>query len=361
MIFGVTVDEDGEPIERVIVSYKIAVGLHPTAAGKNFPVRLDQFVACVRSSDRKDKGVFVIDQRLTDELKANYANGGPLMEIDVVLRSDDPEKILKTQYAWRAQNYRNALLCHGDGKDASRKWEAFSPAEQTTIGGIHDPKDEIEIVQDQSIIPRCGEWKDDKGVRHMCPHLKARRCKPSADLYFILPERPTAGAMATLHTGGWEPTRRLSSSLYQIYKEVIRHGGSLLNLRLKLVARPYRSTYQDKQGNDDSSTQLAFNLEYRGDGNYKHLLPEMIKESRQLTEHMPAVYDVEGLTDKEIAEEFHPTPEQQEAQRREESAQEQRTPGKRPSALDKVVQQSKQAQPKTADEPPSQVHNDDEI
>lgn len=336
MIYGVTHDEDGAPIERVIVSYKIAVGLHPTAAGKNFPVRLDQFVACKRSSDRKDKGVFVIDEELTKELVANYANGGPLMEIDIVLRSADPEKILKTQYAWRAQNYRNALLCHGDGKDAARKWEALTPDEKKSIGGDHDAKEEITFGPDQEIIPRCGM---------SCPHLKARHCKPSADLYFLLPERTTAGALATLHTGGWEATRRLASSLYQIFEEVESHGGSLLNLRLKLVARPYRASYKDKDGKEDSSTQLAFNLEFRR-ADYKHLLPEMIKESRQLTESLPEIYDVEGLNDEEIAEEFHPTIEQQEAQRKEEEAQTQRPPVNRPAALHKVVQQTQAAKDK---------------
>ncbi len=292
MIFGVTHTLDGEPIERPIVNRKLGVGLAPGVNGKNYPTRLDYFIASIRSPRKEDKGAFIPDDEFTKKLGEIYGN--PLREVDVVLLSNDPENVLRSEYAWRSQNRTNALQCHGDGRDATRRWEALTDQERKEYGGSHDPKDWIELKSET-----CG---------NKCPHLIAKRCKPSADLYFMFPEDPITGSVATLHTGSWEATRRLSSSLYEIYKMVTSHGGKLRGLRLKLVARPYTATFKGKDG-DEKSTQLAFNLEFRGN-DHQTLLPTLIAESRRLETDLPEAEEVVGLSDAEIVAEFPPEDEQ---------------------------------------------------
>lgn len=326
MIYGLTHDIDGEPYKRVIISRKLAVGLAPLAAGTNHPKRLESFIVCERSKDPKMKGVFVEDVPFTKML-IDKQGGGPLMEVDIILLDNDPEVVLKTQYAFRSQNRANAMLCFGDGRDAMRRFEIFTDREKEEISSKHEPKDFVPIEG------WCGG---------QCPYLQAKKCKPSADIYFMFPEDPVRGNVCTLHTGGWEATKRLASSLNEIRATIEEYGGSLRGLQLKLVARPYRAPYKDKQGNDDSSTQLAFNLEFRSN-DHRKLLPQLIEASRQMPEDLPVIDHVEGLSDEEIADEFHPTPEQTAAQEREEEQQQQRQPSGRSPALDRVVQQAKPA------------------
>lgn len=353
MIHGVTHDDEGAPIQRPIVNRKLGVGRPPGYENKPYPQRLTHFITSVRSRDKNDKGGFIEDIGFTKLLQSIY--GSPLTELDVVLLDDDPEKVLKTEYAYRQQNRGNALLCHGDGRQAARRWEFLTPAEKVAYGGTRDPKswvhildikrlepDVLETIHPKTqVIPACGDDRKAGGL--ICPHLLEHKCKPSADLFFMFPEDPITGSISTLHTSSWEATRRLSSSLYDIFEMVAKNGGRLRGLRLKLVARPYKSTFKDKDGKDDVQTQLAFNLEFRHN-DYKQIDTALIDESRRLVSSVPAGADIEGLDDDTIAVEFNPTAEQEEAKRRDEKQQEQKAPTGRPAALNKVVQHNQAQQ-----------------
>lgn len=350
MIHGVTHDAEGEPLKRQVVAYKLGHGFGPSEA-KNFPGQKKQMFVSVRTaSGGKFGGTFVEDVDFTKELETNY--GAPLTECDIILLSNDPEQIFRTELAYRTQDRANSLLCHGNGRHATRKWKMFTAPEQSAyregsgFTGAIPPTAEFEIST-------CGDE---------CPYRQARTCKPSGDLYFMFPERVQHGSVATLHTSGHESVKRLVASIHQIKNEIEPHGGSLRMLRVKLVMRPYRAKYLDDKKQDAWSQQMAYNLEFR-EADYRKLIPRMITESKQFAHDVGEVVDVdyEGLTDEEIAEEFHPTPEQQEAQRRDEAAQEQRQPGTRPASLQKVVEQSQQPKPETREPAPSQPKVTDEI
>lgn len=340
MIFGVTHNAEGEPIKRLTVAYKLGHGVGPSEE-KNYPgQRKEMFVSQRTSAAGKFGGTFVEDVEFTKLLKDTYAGGGPLKECDIILLSEDPEEIFRTQLALREQKRANALMCKGDGKSASRRWSMFTEKEQLEyrkaydIAGPIDPKTFVDLDY-------CGD---------VCPYRQNRTCKPSGDLYFMFPERVQHGSVATLHTSGHESVKRIVSSLHAIKNEIEPYGGSLKMLRVKIVLRAYRVTYQDKDGQKTGS-QLAYNLEFR-EQDYRKLIPKMIEASRQFTEDMSDVIDVpiEEISDEEIATEFHPTPEQQEAQRRDEAQAEQRAPSTRPAALNKVVDARK---PKQETAPPT--------
>ncbi len=316
MIFGVTVDGEGQPLKRMIVNRKLGVGL-PPGNGKNYPQRFDHFISTVRTGS---KGEFELDKEFTAMLGAKYGN--PLMEVDVILLSNNREEIFKSEVAWRTQDRANALVCHGDGKDATRRVSGFTPQEKNALGiAARDPK----------------EWIEIKCPLNACPHLISKECRPSGDLYFMFPEDPISGSAATLHTGGWEAVKRLAASLAKIESDILPYGGQLMGLRLKLVARWYRTEYVDKNGSQ-VGRQLAFNLEFR-QADAKQLMPALINESRQLAMSIGEVIDVEPLPDEQIADEFHPTPEQQEEQRKAETTIVSETA--KSSVLDRLVTENR--------------------
>lgn len=325
MIFGVTHTDEGEPIKRATIGYKLSIGLPPTE-GKNYPQRLDHFIVTVKTSA---KGGWEEDVAFTSYLKSIYCKDDPkqpFRELDVVLLSEDPEEVFRSEYAWRTQTQ---LKCHGDGRDAVRRLSEMHPDDQRELAARgQKPSDWIEISG-------CG-----KG----CPQLEDRLCKPSGDLYFMFPERPVLGSVALLHTSGWESVRRISASLHEIKQMVEEHGGSLKGLRLKLVARPYKTSYMDKEQRK-SSMQLGFNLEFR-QSDHRKLLPALVQQSLVAKKEMGDI-EVETLPDDEIdatiGPEFHPTVEQQQEQKAAETTAETQQQvtrsAQRPKALDAVAQQ----------------------
>lgn len=333
MIFGVTHTDDGEAIKRATVGLKLSIGL-PPEQGRNYPQRLDYMIVTVKTGK---KGEWEKDIAFTNALAEKY--GAPLRELDVVLLSDDPEEVFRTEFAWRTQTQ---LKCHGDGRDAVRRLSELHPDEQKNISG------------------RPNDWIPIEGCGRTCPELEKHLCKPSGDLYFMFPERPVLGSVATLHTSSWESVRRLSASLYEIKAMVEEHGGSLKGLRLKLVARPYKTSYME--GNTrKTSVQFGFNLEFR-EADHRKLLPALVRQSLDFNKEIGDVIDVEPLAEDEadatIGPEFHPTPEQQEAQRQAEQPKPAGQPepskqaepqSRRPRVLDKVASQA----PAAAQAPPA--------
>lgn len=320
MIFGVTHDVDGEPIKRATIGFKLSVGEAPTPE-RNYPRRLEHFIVAVKTGER---GTWQEDKMFTSHLREKYCGQAPFRELDIVLLSDEPEEIFRTEFAWRTQTQ---LICHGDGRDAARRFHAF-PAE-----------DQQKIQSDTPL--RANDWIEIPGeCGQQCPYLQQRACKPSGDLYFMFPERPVLGSVATLHTSGWESIRRISASLHEIKAAVEQYGGSLKGLRLKLVARPYKATYVDKEQRK-SSVQLGFNLEFR-EQDHRTLLPALIQRSKEFKQVVGEVIDIEALPDEDIGKEFYPNQNQQQEQRAaEDGAQAQQiaeAATRRPKALDKVMQ-----------------------
>lgn len=315
-IYGVTHTQEGTPIKRATVGLKLSIGL-PPQDGKNYPQRLDHFIVTVKTGKL---GQWEEDKAFTKALADKY--GSPLRELDIVLLSDDPDEIFRTEYAWRTQTQ---LKCHGDGLTAMRRLAELSKEDQDEIGGR--PNDWIEIT----------------GCGRTCPQLEERLCKPSGDLYFMFPERPVLGSVAMLHTSSWESVRRLSASLHEIKATVEEHGGSLKGLRLKLVARPYKTSYLDRDVRKNS-VQYGFNLEFR-EADHRKLLPALVRQSLDFQKEVGEVIDVEPLPEDEVdatvGPEFHPTPEQQEAQRQAEHSADTKKQveqaGQRPKVLDSVA------------------------
>ncbi len=320
MIYGVTHGDEGEALKRATVGLKLSIGL-PPVEGRNYPQRLDHFIVTVKTGK---KGEWEMDEAFTGVLQQKY--GAPLRELDVVLLSDDPEENFRTEYAWRTQTL---LKCHGDGKDALRRFSELSHDEQLKTPDA-----------------RSNDWFPFAGCGRGCPQLDERLCKPSGDLYFMFPERPVLGSVAMLHTSSWESVRRLSASMHEIKTIVEGHGGSLKGLRLKLVARPYKTTYVEK-GARKSSVQFSFNLEFR-EADHRKLLPALVRQSIDFNKEIGDVIEVEPLaedeTDATIGPEFHPTPEQQEAQKAAEAEVKPEPPPQpqRPRSLDRVAQQAPQ-------------------
>lgn len=327
MIYGVTHEEDGTAIKRATIGYKLSIGL-PPQEGRNYPQRLDHFIVTVKTAKA---GGWEEDVPFTKMLKDKYCPGEvPFRELDVILLDEDPEKIFRSEYAWRTQTQ---LKCHGDGRDAVRRFSELHPDDQR---GMPDKKP--------------NDWIEIDGCGRGCPQLEQKLCKPSGDLYFIFPERPVLGSVAMLHTSGYESVKRLTSSLQDIMTKVAEHGGTLKGLQLKLVARPYKTSWLDGAARK-SSSQLGFNLEFRQE-DHRKLLPALVQQSRDFNKDIGEVIDVETLSEEEtqstIQPEFHPTEEQIAEKNRAEAAietkQEVQRASQRPKVLDKVAGQ----QPATA-------------
>ena len=97
MIRGITNTEDGQPIQRLAVSTKVAIGLPPDPKqGRKAPMKLDCFVFLKKSQIEQNK--WEIDQELTK------AYGNKCKEFEIVLLDDDIENVFPTKLAWFTQS-----------------------------------------------------------------------------------------------------------------------------------------------------------------------------------------------------------------------------------------------------------------
>lgn len=270
MIKGLTHDKrTGQPIQRLAVSIKVAIGLPPDAKeGRKAPVKLDHFIFLKKSATEQNK--WEIEPQLTKHYGKNCR------EIEIVLLDDDVDNVFPTQLAWFNATQ---CLCFGDGEIATRRTK--------------------EHPEGQPWSP-CGKE---------CPQSISGECKPSGDLRFMLAAFPVLGSVARIHTSGVRSIVQVTSSIQQIQTIT---GGRLAGIRCNIVLRPEKTSYESKtDGKRHTTTIYAFNLEMKADG-IKELVSKMTDHARlfEQTRKMLGTGRIEVVEDNdaragEIAAEFY--------------------------------------------------------
>jgi hypothetical protein len=279
-IFGLTVSEQGEVIQRLAVTTKVAIGEVVKKNGSTYPQKLDHFVFLRKSASS-------LEWEPDPDLIKHFT--GTCREFWMILLDDQIENVFRTEYAWWTKTEKK---CWGDGRVATRRTEKNPNGEEWTP---------------------CGET---------CPDLDAGRCKPSGDLYFILADFPRLGSVCRLHTTSYRSIRQIHSALEQIRTVT---GGRLAGIRCKLVVRPEKSAYVDpKDSKKKSTTIFALNIELSAD-DMRSLIGKMTEHAklfeqtrRLLGDGRKVEYVVEDEPEIErapdVAQEFHPTEETREVQ-----------------------------------------------
>ena len=110
-IFGLTVSETGESLQRLAVTTKVAIGeVKDLGNGKTRPEKLDHFVFL-----RKDAK---LEWDEDPELMKHYRSA--CRSFSVILLDDDPENVFRTELAWWSKTEKK---CWGDGRNATRRTE----------------------------------------------------------------------------------------------------------------------------------------------------------------------------------------------------------------------------------------------
>lgn len=271
-IFGLTVSETGESLQRLAVTTKVAIGeVKDLGNGKTRPEKLDHFIFL-----RKDA---TLEWDEDPELMKHY--GEACRSFSIILLDDDPENVFRTQLAWWTKTEKK---CWGDGRNATRRTEKAPTGEDWTP---------------------CGD---------ACPDRQAKRCKPSGDLYFVLADQPRLGAVCRLHTTSHRSVQQIHSAIEQIRTVT---GGRLAGIRVQLAVRPEKAAYLDKDGIKKSTVVYALNLELSAQGMQK--LVDQMTENTKLFESTKKLlgdgrrYVIEDEPDEvravEVAREFHPAEE----------------------------------------------------
>ena len=267
MIKGITNSDDGTPIQRLSVATKVAIGL-PPGDGRKAPTKLDHFVLLRKSQSAQN--AWEVDPDLTK------AYGTKCREIEIVLLDDDVENVFPTKLAWFTQSQ---CVCFGNGDIATRRTK--------------------EQPDGQPWTP-CGKT---------CIDLEEGRCKPSADLRFMLAAFPKLGSIARIHTSSYRSIMQISSSIQQIQTIT---GGRLAGIRCKLVVRPEKTSYMGTDQKRHSTTIYALNLEIQAAG-IQELVGRMTDHARlfEQTKKMLGTGRIEVIEEdneraEEIAPEFYP-------------------------------------------------------
>jgi len=246
-ILGLTHDESGVALEKLPVAIKVAIGEAPEPGNQNsHPRRLDHFVF-----KRKIlRGQDVVWEPAPDITQAHAAKP---TELGIVFLHDDPEEILRTEYAWWTAagcKCRGELVQIATGNGASYEMRALRKTRQHPEGEVWPgqyryaggPK------KDQP-YESCGDG---------CPDLERGDCRPSGDLYFMLEKFPKLGAVCRLHTSSYRSVRNLSNGLMQIRRF---HGNRLSGVKALLRATPEKIWYADQSGTRHSSVVHILSLE----------------------------------------------------------------------------------------------------
>lgn len=230
-IYGVTVGEQGEVMQRLAVTTKVAIGeVKKAGNGKTYPSKLDHFIFLRKSATTFD---WEPDPVLTEKF------GAECREFWIILLDDEQENVFRTEYAWWSKTEKK---CSGDGRQAFRRT--------------------AENPDGQPWTP-CGD---------ACPELNNGACKPSGDLYFVLADFPKLGSVCRLHTSSYLSIRQVHSAIEQIRGVT---GGRLAGIRCKLVVRPAKASYVDPKDKTKKTTTIyTLNLELAAE-DMKKLLGEM--------------------------------------------------------------------------------------
>lgn len=168
------------------------------------PEKYDEFV--ITKTYRDDAGDLVRDEAVMGALPRQ---NGKLLEIPIVLHSDDLEQVFPTTYALYSGK---KLLCAGDGQKAT-VWET--------------------VKDDKGQIQRTGKTR---ACDCPCKYLDDRKCKPHGTLHCSLRVQglAVAGSVYMFRTTSIISIQRMVGSLMQI-KDLV---GVLRGLPLALVVQP---------------------------------------------------------------------------------------------------------------------------
>ena len=311
-ILNVTHDESGKPRQSLSVAVKIAIGLGPDPeAGRKAPKKLDHFVF-LRKAGAELK--WERDERLTKHYREK-CEGNP-REIGVILLSDEPENVFRTQLAWWTATQRK---CWSEMVDITGR---VNQGSGEILKGFR-----MQATRRTTKHPEGELWAPPNPCGPGCPDLGRGDCKPSGDLYFVLADFPMLGEVCRLHTSGYGSVRQLSSSIEQVRRLT---GGRLTGMRLMLRVRPERVTYQGKDNKRLRTTVFVLSLGVSQDDMRKLLAgmteyAQMFESTRRLLGGQPPIeYEVEETERErapEIAAEFHPAePEEEETEAKDSSA-----------------------------------------
>lgn len=242
-ILGLTHDENGTPVERLPVLIKVAIGEGPDPGDKHsHPKRLDHFTLKRKGMAGKDI-VWTGAQDLID------LHSDKPTEIPVIFMNDDPETVLKTEYAWWS-----ATECKCSGK-------LVQVGENGSVLRFEmRAKRRTERHPEGELWPGTFKYKTgDKAGRPVepcgdgCPDLERGDCKPSADLYFNLVKFPIVGGICQIHTSSYRSIRNLSSALLQIRRIT---GGRLAGIKAMLCMAPEKVSFDTDNGKKSSTAWI---------------------------------------------------------------------------------------------------------
>ncbi len=283
-ILGLTHDQSGVALEKLPVAIKVAIGEPPEPGNQNsHPKRLDHFVFKRKTLRGQD----VVWEPAPDITEAHAAKP---TELGIVFLHDDPEEILRTEYAWWTAagcKCRGELVQIANGNGASYEMRALRktrqhpegeawPGQYRYVGG---PK------KDQP-YESCGDG---------CPDLERGDCRPSGDLYFMLEKFPKLGAVCRLHTSSYRSVRNLSNGLMQIRRF---HGNRLTGIKALLRATPEKIWYADQSGTRHSSVVHILSLEIS--------IGDMTRPAAFGSDEQYLVRETDDERASEIANEFYP-------------------------------------------------------
>jgi hypothetical protein len=220
-IIGVTHTADGEEIQRLPVTTKVAIGeVVKMQNGKTRPGKLDHFAFLKKSPTTNE-------WETDPELTKHYGN--ECRELPVILMSDDPEAVFRTELAWWSTTEKK---CWGDGVRATRR-----TAEH----------------------PHGEPWQ---GCGRDCPERQSGVCKASGDLHFILAAFPKLGSICRIHTTSEISIKNITGALGQMRGMT---GGRMTGIKCALTVRPARVTYE-QNGVKKTTTAFHLNLEMSAPG-----------------------------------------------------------------------------------------------
>ena len=246
-ILGLTHDESGVALEKLPVAIKVAIGEAPEPGNQNsHPRRLDHFVFKRKTLRGQD----VVWEPAPDITEAHETKP---TELGIVFLHDDPEEILRTEYAWWAAagcKCRGELVQIANGNSARYEMRAIRRTRQHPEGEAWPGQYRYPSGPKKGqAFESCGDG---------CPDLERGDCRPSGDLYFMLEKFPKLGAVCRLHTSSYRSVRNLSNGLMQIRRF---HGNRLSGVKALLRATPEKIWYSDQSGMRHSSVVHILSLE----------------------------------------------------------------------------------------------------
>jgi hypothetical protein len=300
-ILGLTHDENGEALEKLPVTIKVAIGEGPAPDDQNSSLRaLFHFV--FKRKTMQGQSVFW-------EPAPDIAEvfGEKPTELAVIFLHDDPREVCPSEYAlWT----RKGRLCHG---------------ELVQIANGNTPRYEMQAIRRTTEHPEGESWPGNhkyvdgpmkgqpiEGCGEGCPELESGKCGPSADLYFILEQFPGLGTICRLHTGSKTSVPNLSNAVAQLHGW---NGGRLKWVKAILKVTPELRWHPGQFGEWESSVVPILRLEIGG--TTLNSLVTTINEPAKLHLEAPAacageqrvpfvVRESEGERAPEIAGEFYP-------------------------------------------------------